>query len=111
MPEQTRLMVIRVGANHVAGNAKHASTLASRARPEEMDPASSTNPEESRLPTDPAPGVAPGQENPLWGYRRIQRELLKVGIEISASVPPSRAGDLTVSDICVTAGSVVRSGI
>ena len=25
------------------------------------------------------------KENPLWGYRHIQRELLKVGIEISAS--------------------------
>jgi hypothetical protein len=25
------------------------------------------------------------KENPLWGYRRIQGELLKVGIEISAS--------------------------
>lgn len=25
------------------------------------------------------------KENPLWGYQRIQGELLKVGIEISAS--------------------------
>jgi hypothetical protein len=26
------------------------------------------------------------KENPLWGYHRIQGELLKVGIEISASI-------------------------
>jgi hypothetical protein len=31
------------------------------------------------------------KENPLWGYGRIQGELLKVGIEISASSHRSKA--------------------
>ena len=56
-----------VGAHLVAGDAGHAPTLASRARPAEMDPAPSSDPEEGGVPTDPAAGVAPSQGEPLVG--------------------------------------------
>jgi hypothetical protein len=74
-----------VGAGFIAGNARHAPTLASRADPTEWTQPHRVTPKRAVSQQTQLLVWPLSKENPLWGYRRIQGELLKVGIEISAS--------------------------